>query len=64
MLRETEQVLHDALGASRVMTAVPGVGRKRGTGMGHVAEFAPDGASFVAADAKGYTASLRDARHG
>ena len=64
MLRETEQALHDALGASRVVTAVPGVGRKRGTGMGHVAELAPDGARFVAADVKGHTASLRDARTG
>ena len=32
--------------------------------MGHVAEFAPDGESFVAADAKGHTASLRDADTG
>ena len=32
--------------------------------MRHVAEFAPDGASFVAADAEGHTASLRDADTG
>ena len=62
VLRETEQALHDALGASRVLTAVPGVGRL--TGIGHVAHFAPDGASFVAADPEGHTASLRDAHTG
>src|ERR671937_1284729 len=62
VLRETEQALHDALAASRVLTAVPGVGRTKG--LGHVADFAPDGASFVAADVKGHTASLRDAATG
>ncbi len=37
------------------------VGRKSpASGLGHVAELAPDGASFVAADVKGNTASLRD----
>ncbi len=61
VLPETEQALHDALAASRVLTAVPGVGRKSPvSGLGHVAELAPDGASFVAADVKGNTASLRD----
>ncbi|MBA2643586.1 MAG: WD40 repeat domain-containing protein, partial [Actinobacteria bacterium] len=62
VLREAEQALHDALAASRVLTAVPGVGRT--TGIGHVAHFAPDGASFVAADADSHTASLRDAGTG
>jgi WD40 repeat protein len=62
VLRETEQALHDALAASRVLTAVPGVGRTKG--LGHVADFAPDGASFIAADVKGHTASLRDAATG
>jgi WD40 repeat protein/DNA-binding SARP family transcriptional activator len=63
VLRETEQALHDALAASsRVLTAVPGVGRTKGNG--HVADFAPDGASFVAADVKGHMASLRDAATG
>jgi len=61
VLRETEQALHDALAASRVLTTVPGIGRKSpASGLGHVAELAPDGASFVAADVKGNTASLRD----
>jgi WD40 repeat protein len=64
VLQETEQALHDALHSSRVMAAVPGVGRRAGAGMGHVAEFAPDGESFVAADATGHTASLRDADTG
>jgi WD40 repeat protein/serine/threonine protein kinase/DNA-binding SARP family transcriptional activator len=62
VLRETEQALHDALGASRVLTAVPGVGRR--TGIGHVAHFAPDGTTFIAADAQGRTASLRAAATG
>jgi WD40 repeat protein len=62
VLRETEQALHDALAADRVLTAVSGVGR--GKGLGHVADFAPDGATFVAANAKGDTASLRDAATG
>jgi WD40 repeat protein/serine/threonine protein kinase/DNA-binding SARP family transcriptional activator len=62
VLRETEQALHDALGASRVLAAVPGVGRV--TGIGHVSHFAPDGASFIAADTEGHTASLRDAGTG
>ena len=62
VLRETEQALHDALRASRVLAAVPGVGRT--TGVGHVAHFAPDGASFIAADVDGPTASLRAAGTG
>ena len=62
VLRETEQALHDALGASRVLAAVPGVGRA--TGLAHIAEFAPDGARFVAADNNGHTASIRDAGTG
>jgi WD40 repeat protein/DNA-binding SARP family transcriptional activator len=62
VLPETEQALHDALYASRVLAAVPGVGRT--TGIGHVAELAPDGASFVAADTGSPTASLRDADTG
>ena len=62
VLPETEQALHDALYASRVLAAVPGVGRT--TGNGHVADLAPDGASFVAADTGSPTASLRDARTG
>ena len=65
VLPETEQALHDAIRASRVLAAVPGVGRPRvGGGMGHVAEFAPDGETFVAADVQGHTASLRDAGTG
>ena len=49
--------------ASRVLTAVPGVGTLEGRN-GHVADFAPDGTSFVAADVKAHTASLRDAATG
>src|SRR5262245_35485737 len=64
VLRETEQALHDALRASRVLATVPGVGRRNPTSMGHVAEFAPDGGSFVAADVNGHTASVRDAETG
>ncbi len=62
VLPETEQALHDALLASRVLTVASGVGRV--TGNGHVAHFAPDGRSFIAADAGGQTASLRDAATG
>src|SRR4029077_5328128 len=32
----------------------------RATGLAHIAEFAPDGARFVAADKDGHTASIRD----
>lgn len=62
VLRETEQALHDALAASRVLTTVPGIGRTKG--IAHVAELAPDGATFVAADVQGQTASLHDVRTG
>ncbi len=62
VLRETEQALHDALAASRVLTTVPGIGRTKG--LAHVAELAPDGATFVAADVQGQTASLHDVRTG
>src|SRR5207247_2595168 len=58
VLRETEQALHDALAASRVLTTVPGIGRTKG--LAHIAELAPDGATFVAADVQGHTASLHD----
>jgi WD40 repeat protein len=62
VLRETEQALHDALAASRVLTTVPGIGRTKG--LAHIAELAPDGATFVAADVQGHTASLHDVRTG
>ena len=61
VLTEAQQALHDALGTSRVLSAVPGVERK--TGLGHVVSFAPDGSRFVAADLTG-GASIRDARTG
>ena len=59
VLPEAEQALHDALASSRVLTTVPGVGRK--TGIGHVVALAPDASRFVAADLDGETASIRDA---
>ncbi len=58
MLTEAQQALHDALATSRVLSAVPGVGRR--TGIGHVAAFAPDATRFVAAGPEGGTASIRD----
>ena len=61
VLTEAQQALHDALGTSRVLTAVPGVGRQ--TGIGHVVSFAPDRSRIVAADLAG-GASIRDARTG
>ena len=51
VLTEAEQALHDALATSRVLLAVPGVGRR--TGIGHAASLAPDGSRFVAADSGG-----------
>jgi WD40 repeat protein/DNA-binding SARP family transcriptional activator len=62
MLREAEQALHDALATSRVLYAVPNVGRR--TGLGHVTAYAPDAPRFVAADLEGGTASIRDALTG
>jgi WD40 repeat protein/DNA-binding SARP family transcriptional activator len=62
VLPEAEQALHDALATSRVLTAVPGVGRR--TGIGHVVALAPDASRFVAADLHGETASIRDAHTG
>ncbi|TML83337.1 MAG: hypothetical protein E6G09_08780, partial [Actinobacteria bacterium] len=62
ILPETEQALHDALAASRVLAASHGVGRK--DGIGHVVALAPDAATFVAADLGRTTASIRDARTG
>ena len=59
VLPEAEQALHDALATSRVLTAVPGVGRR--TGIGHVVALAPDASRFVAADL-GKTASIRDGK--
>ena len=58
MLTEAQQALHDALATSRVLSAVPGVGRR--TGIGHVAALAPDATRFVAAGLEGGTASIRD----
>ena len=58
MLTEAQQALHDALATSRVLSAVPGVGRR--TGIGHVTALAPDATRFVAADLEGGTASIRD----
>jgi len=58
ILREAEQALHDALRASRVLSAVPDIGRT--TGIGHVVALAPDARTFVAADLKRPTASVRD----
>ena len=59
VLPEAEQALHDALASSRVLTTVPGVGRR--TGIGHVVALAPDASRFVAADLDAETASIRDA---
>ena len=59
ILPEAEQALHDALASSRVLTTVPGVGRR--TGIGHVVALAPDASRFVAADLGAETASIRDA---
>jgi len=58
VLTEAEQALHDALATSRVLSTVPGVGRR--TGIGHVVALAPDASRFVAADLEGGTASIRD----
>jgi WD40 repeat protein len=58
MLTEAQQALHDALATSRVLSAVPGVGRR--TGIGHVTALAPDATRFVAAGLEGGTASIRD----
>ena len=62
ILVEAEQALHDALAASRMLSAVDGVGRK--TGIGHAVSLAPDGSRFVAADVTGRTAGIRDSRTG
>ena len=62
MLAEAEQALHDGLAASRVLSAVDGVGRK--TGIGHALSLAPDASRLVAADVTGRTAGIRDARTG
>jgi WD40 repeat protein len=58
ILQEAEQALHDALGASRMLLTATGVGRP---GAGRAVAFAPDAASFVAADVEGDTATVRDA---
>jgi WD40 repeat protein len=58
MLTEAQQALHDALATSRVLSAVPGVGRR--TGIGHVTALAPDATRFVVAGLEGGTASIRD----
>jgi WD40 repeat protein/DNA-binding SARP family transcriptional activator len=63
VLIEAEQALHDALATSRLVSSVPGVGRKASQGIGHVASVSPDGTRFVAAD-MGKTASIRGARSG
>jgi WD40 repeat protein len=60
VLTEAQQALHDAVAASRVLSAVPGVGRR--TGIGHVTALAPDATRFVAASLEGGTASIRDLR--
>jgi WD40 repeat protein len=62
VLTEAQQALHDALATSRVLSAVPGLGRR--TGIGHVVSLAPDASRFVAADLEGGTASIRDALTG
>jgi WD40 repeat protein/DNA-binding SARP family transcriptional activator len=59
VLIEAQQALHDALATSRVLSTVPGVGRR--TGIGHVVALAPDASRFVTADLEGETASIRDA---
>jgi WD40 repeat protein/DNA-binding SARP family transcriptional activator len=58
VLTEAQQALHDALATSRVLSTIPGVGRR--TGIGHVVALAPDASRFVAADLEGSTASIRD----
>jgi WD40 repeat protein len=63
VLVEAQQALHDALYASRLLSRVPGVGRRAGEGIGHLVSVSPDGSRFVAADI-GKTASIRDARTG
>jgi len=62
VLPEAQQALHDALASSRVLTTVPGVGRR--TGIGHVVALAPEQSRFVAADLDADTASIRDALTG
>ncbi len=62
VLAEAQQALHDALATSRVLAAVPGIGRM--TGIGHVVALAPDASRFVAADLEGEAASIRDALTG
>jgi WD40 repeat protein/DNA-binding SARP family transcriptional activator len=62
VLTEAQQALHDALATSRLLSAVPGVGRR--TGIGHVVSLAPDASRFVAANLEGETASIRDALTG
>jgi WD40 repeat protein/DNA-binding SARP family transcriptional activator len=64
VLIEAQQALHDALDTSRLLSAVPGVGRRGSEGIGHVASVAPDGSRFVAADIGRKTASIRDAQTG
>jgi WD40 repeat protein len=64
ILPEAVQALHDALATSRVLSAVPGIGRRANEGIGHVVSLSPDGSRFVAADIGGKTASIRDAQTG
>jgi WD40 repeat protein/DNA-binding SARP family transcriptional activator len=64
VLIEAEQALHDAVDTSRLLSAVPGVGRRPTEGIGHVASVSPDGSRFVAADVGEKTASIRDAPTG
>jgi WD40 repeat protein/serine/threonine protein kinase/DNA-binding SARP family transcriptional activator len=59
---EAVQALHDALGASRVLTEVHGIGRRAAAS--HVLALAPNAATFVAADLDRKRASIRDARTG
>jgi len=60
VLTEAQQALHDALASSRVLSAVPDVGRRPASGIGHVVALAPDASRFLAADLAGGTASIRD----
>ncbi|MDQ3721559.1 MAG: hypothetical protein M3376_00495, partial [Actinomycetota bacterium] len=62
ILVEAQQALHDGLAASRVLSAVDGVGRK--TGIGHAVSLAADASRLVATDVTGRTAGIRDARTG
>jgi WD40 repeat protein/DNA-binding SARP family transcriptional activator len=64
VLIEAQQALHDALATSRLLSRVPGVGRRASEGIGHVASVSPDGSHFIAADIGGKTASIRDAQNG